>query len=513
MGPFLAMSTTVSLAFLESFIELDTSTASPLYRQLYHCLRTAVTNGQLSPGTRLPSTRDLSDHLGVSRNTVVSAFEELKSEGYLESRVGAGTFVCDNLPEQMTQAFSSSVSNSAPLRLTNTESRTPSLSTTARRVCDQSFTALDDPTPQAAFRQGLPALDEFPIDTWAKLASRRWRFLPPEKLVYGDPAGYAPLREAIARYLRTSRGVRCEANQVLIVSGIQQAFTLVARVLLDPGDPVLVEDPGFPRMWTAFSSAGAHLHYASVDANGISLGDLRSTPSAQIVGITPSHQYPLGMTMPMHRRLALLEWADKHNSWILEDDYDSQFRYSGEPLAALQGLDNTGRVLYTGTFSKILFPALRLGFLVVSPDLVDPFTKMRSTSDRCPPRINQMILTDFITEGHFEQHIRKMRTLYAARQDALLNAIQDELNDVIDIGSSNAGLHLVARLPEGIDDRAVSDHLAEHGIIALPLSFYSNRSLDQGGLLLGYGCVSEEEIYEGVQRMSDAFSSFEMSSS
>ena len=502
------MSNDLSTPFLKSFIDLDPSASSPLYRQLYQSIRTALTEGHLSSGTRLPSTRDLANELGVSRNTVVSAFRELKSEGYLESHVGAGTFVSEKLPEQMTQAFSSSVQNAASLRLANTESRPLSLSENGRQVCKHSFTALEDPVPQTAFRQGIPALDAFPIDTWAKLTSRRWRFLPSEELVYGDAAGYPPLREAIARYLRTSRGVRCEADQVLIVSGIQQAFTLAARVLLDPGDPVLVEDPGFPRMWAAFSSAGAHLQYASLDENGISPSDLRSTPSAQIVGVTPSHQYPLGMTMPMERRLALLEWANEHNVWILEDDYDSQFRYSGQPLAALQGLDNTGRVLYTGTFSKILFPALRLGFLVVPPDLVTPFTKMRATSDRCSPRINQMILTDFIAEGYFKQHIRKMRTLYASRQEALLEAIRDEMDDVIDVSPSNAGLHIVGRLPKGVDDQAVSDHLADHGIIALPLSFYSNRSLERGGLLLGYGCVSEEKIREGVCQMSDALSSF-----
>lgn len=497
------------LSRLHSVVELDSSSPAPLYRQLYHELKETITEGFLSPGARLPSTRDLADELDVSRNTVVGAFEELKSEGYLESRVGAGTFVCEELPEHTTRVSPSSSARTAPpLQLTDTTSRSPSLSTNARRVCETNFVALDTPAPQTAFRQGLPALDAFPIDVWAKLASRRWRFLPTEELVYGSPAGYAPLRSAVARYLRTSRGVRCEADQVLIVSGIQQAITLTARVLLDPGDAVYVEDPGFPRMQTAFAAAGAELTHAPVDDEGITLPPLGSAPLPKVIGVTPSHQYPTGVTMSMDRRLALLEWASEHEAWILEDDYDGQFRYSGEPLAALQGLDNSGRVLYTGTFSKILFPGLRLGYLVVPPDLVDPFIRMRSTVDRCPPRTNQMILTDFITEGHFKRHIRKMRTLYANRQDALLDAIRRTLGDVIEISGSNAGLHLVGRLPKGVDDTAVSAHLDEHGIIALPLSFYSTRPLRRGGLLLGYGCVSEDEIRESVQRMAEALHSY-----
>ncbi|MFP4227983.1 MAG: PLP-dependent aminotransferase family protein [Salinivenus sp.] len=497
------------LSRLASVVDLDASASSPLYHQLYNELKETITERFLSPGARLPSTRDLADTLGISRNTVIAAFEELKSEGYLESRVGAGTFVCDELPEHTTRVSSTSSPRAGTsLQLTDTRSRSPSLSNNAQQVCETNFIALDTPAPQTAFRQGLPALDAFPIDVWAKLASRRWRFLPTEELVYGAPAGYAPLRSAVARYLRTSRGVRCEADQVLIVSGIQQAITLTARVLLDSGDAVYVEDPGFPRMRTAFTAAGADLNYAPVDNEGITLSPLQSAPSTQVVGVTPSHQYPTGVTMSMERRLALLEWAHEHEAWILEDDYDGQFRYSGEPLAALQGLDNSGRVLYTGTFSKILFPGLRLGYLVVPPDLVDPFVRMRSTVDRCPPRTNQMILTDFITEGHFERHIRKMRVLYANRQDTLLDAIRTELGDVIDISGSNAGLHLVGRLPKGVDDAAVSSHLDEHGIIALPLSFYSKHPLSRGGLLLGYGCVSEDEIREGVQRMADALQSY-----
>ena len=496
------------LSLVNTVVDLSADASDPLYQQLYQDLQEAITRGHLPSGTKLPSTRTLADRVDVSRNTVVNAFEQLRSEGYVESRVGAGTFVSEELPEEMTQVISAAAEEVSPLQLADTKDRTPHLSMEARRIQNTSLSALDDPISQTAFRQGIPALDAFPIETWSKLASRRWRFLPPEELVYGDPAGYPPLRAAIAKYLRTSRGVLCEEDQIIIVSGAQQAITLVAQVLLDSGDPVCVEDPGFPQMRAAFTAAGARLDYAPVDEEGIKVSELTPNSSARIVGVTPSHQYPLGVTMTMERRLELLEWAAQHEAWILEDDYDSQFRYGGEPLAALQGLDNSGRVLYTGTFSKILFPALRLGFLVLPPDLVDPIVQMRSTIDRCPPRINQMVLTDFITEGHLKTHIRQMRTLYAARQDALLEAVNETLGGFIDIEPSRAGLHLVGWLPKGVDDRAVSNHLRDHDIIALPLSFYSERALDRGALLLGYGCVPEDEIYEAVRRMTSALAPF-----
>jgi GntR family transcriptional regulator/MocR family aminotransferase len=499
--------TRLSSTHLCSLVDLDRSSSTPLYQQLCGDLRRAITDGTLAPGTRLPSTRALTGPLDISRNTAASAFNQLRSEGYLHRRVGSGTYVADDLPEQHTQVESPEAEFSPAPGRPDTRGR-PALSDGAQAAMREAPTMMRDPTTQAAFRPGVPALDAFPIETWSTLASRRWRSLPAEQLVYGDPAGYPPLRDTLAAYLRTARGVRCDAEQVLIVGGVQQACTLAARVLLNPGDAVYVEDPGFPRIRMAYESVGARSVPVPVDEDGLDLSAAPEGPVPRMASITPSHQYPLGMTMTLSRRRELLEWAVENDVWILEDDYDSEFRYSGQPIAALQGFRNAGRVLYTGTFSKVLFPALRLGYLVVPPDLVKPFAKMRALSDRCPPRVAQMILTDFITEGYFEQHIRQMRTLYAARQRALLDAIDTHLADFIDIRPDDAGLHLVGWLPDGVDDREVSAHLDEHDIVALPLSFYSERPLERGGLLLGYAGVPEEEIGDEVRRMAEILTPF-----
>lgn len=492
---------------IERIIEIDRSSAEPLYQQIYEGLRQAVKENVLPSEARLPSTRTLSDTLDVSRNTIVEAFDQLRTEGYLTSQVGSGTYVAESLPEQHTRVRPPTTESNSSLHVSNLQAQVPSLSERADRLMDRSLSLLEDPVDQRAFRPGVPAFDAFPIETWSKLASRRWRTLPARQLEYGDPAGYPPLREAVAEYLRTARGARCEAEQVIIVSGIQQAFSLAARVFLDPGDEMYVEDPGYPRMRATFAAAGAQVHPVPVDGDGFVVPSSNGA-SPCMVGITPSHQYPLGVTMSVSRRQEVLEWSSKNDVWILEDDYDSEYRYSGQPIAALQGMANGGRVLYTGTFSKVLFPALRLGYLVVPPNLTDVFTRMRTVSDRCPPRVDQMILADFMNEGHFEQHIRRMRMLYANRQAALLDTIEEHLAPFIDLNPSNAGLHMVGRLPRNVDDWAVSNRLAEHDIIALPLSFYSERSLERGGLLLGYAPVPEDEIQRTVRRMADILAPF-----
>lgn len=498
----------VQMSFIESIVELDRSSSESLYSQLYADLRTAIVNGELPRGTRLPATRVLAQQIDISRNTVIKAFDQLRSEGYLNSQVGSGTYISERLPERHTHVRHPASHRDYSLHVPDLSTQTPKLSEQAEQLADCTLSLLDDPVEQTAFRPGVPALDAFPIEKWSKLASRRWRALPANQLVYGDPAGFPPLREAVAEYLRTARGARCETEQVLIVTGVQQAFSLVSRVLLNCGDAVCMEDPGFPKMRGAFAAVGAEICSVPVDEEGFDLSSVNWEPPPRMIGITPSHQYPMGTTMSLQRRLDLLEWSSSNDVWILEDDYDSEFRFAGQPIAALQGMDNHGRVLYTGTFSKVLFPALRLGYLVVPPNLVKPMTKMRTVSDRCPPRVGQMILTDFITEGHFEEHIRQMRTLYAARQAALLDAIEHELSSFIDINPSNAGLHLVGRLPEGVDDRTVSNRLAEEGIIALPLSFYAERPLERGGLLLGYAALSEDEIRRNVRRMADILEPF-----
>lgn len=497
------------VSFVSRFVGLDPSDSRPLYTQICDELREGIKEGVFPPGTRLPSTRRLADALEVSRNTVTEAFDELCSEGYLASQVGSGTYVAESLPEQHMQAqlpASDAHSSSHSLQVPSPDGTAISLSERAEAVAGHSLSLLDDPVHQTAFRPGIPAFDAFPIETWATLASRRWRTVPTDRLEYGNPTGYPPLREQVAEHLRTARGVRCEASQVIILSGTQQAFSLVARVLLDPGDPVCMEDPGFPQMRGAFAAAGAQVRPVAVDQNGFVLPTDKEPP--RMLGITPSHQYPLGITMSPSRRRELLDWSTAHDVWILENDYDGEYRYSGRPIAALQGMDNSGRVLYTGTFSKVLFPDLRLGYLVVPSALKEPIVKIRTVSDRSPPRVPQMILTDFMDKGHFEKHIREMRMLYANRQAVLLEALDEHLDDFIDPAPSNAGLHLVGYLPEGVDDRAVADRLSDHGIIALPLSFYSMRPLDRGGLLLGYAPVPKDEIQTKVRLMANVLEPF-----
>lgn len=494
--------TTSSSSQIAALVDLDSETSTPLYKQLYRKLHAEIREGQLSLGMRLPSSRDFANALGVSRNTVEHAYEQLRSEGYIHSEVGSGTYVSETVPERYTEVRQPSAPPSA-LQMTDCSERSAKLSKEGTWVMETTLSMLDAPVTQSAFRPGVPALDAFPIETWAKLAARRWRSVPREELVYGDPAGYGPLREELAEYLRTAQGVRCESEQVLILSGSQLAFTLTARVLLDTGDDVCVEDPGHPQMRASLASAGVNVHSVPIDEEGFDLSSVHSCPLPRLIGVTPSHQYPLGTTMSLSRRYELLEWSAQNDVWILEDDYDSEFRYSGPPIAALQGLDNSERVLYTGSFSKALVPAMRLGYLVVPQDLVGPFSKMRALTDRCPPLVNQMILTDFIREGHFEQHIRQMRTLYAAQQNALLDALNEHLGDLIEVYPRDAGLHLIGWLPNGVNDQKISARLRDHDFIVPALSTYADRPLETQGLLFGYGGIPEDEMNGLVRQLAE----------
>lgn len=495
-------------SLIQELVDVDRSDSTPIYEQIYEDLRNAIIEGKLSPGTKLPSTRVLTSVLGVSRTTVTNAFSQMKSEGYFDSRVGSGTYVSKNLPPRHTQLRRPIVDPEPSAEPVEPTEAPPQLSNQGEFVMEGPPSMVDHPTKQMAFNPGMPAYDSFPIDTWSKLASKRWRYLQRDELVYGHPAGYPPLREALAEYLHEVRGVRCKPEQVLITAGTQHAFTLVSRVLIDDEDDVYVEDPGYPLMRRAFRVAGARVHSVPVDDEGVNVSTVSGHKTPHLIGVTPSHQYPLGTTMSLPRRLELLEWSVRQDLWILEDDYDSGFRYSGRPITALQGLDRNGRVLYAGTFSKVLFPALRLGYLVIPPNLVDPFTRMRDLVDRSPPRVVQMILLDFLEEGHLKQHIRKMRTLYMTRQRILVNAIEEELGGLIDIQANDAGLHVVGWLPSGIDDQALCQHLLDHDVLALPLSAHSENELDRGALILGFGGVSEKQIKAGVRRMALALEPF-----
>ncbi len=349
----------------------------------------------------------------------------------------------------------------------------------------------------------MPALDHFPFEIWARLMLRHWRGSSPTLLSYGDPAGYGPLRAAIAEYLIAARGVRCIPEQVIVVAGSQQGLDLAARVLLDIGDQVWQEDPGYVGARGALTSAGAEVVPVPVDREGLDVAaGIARCPNARLAYITPSHQYPLGVTMSLPRRLALLEWAQRAGAWVLEDDYDGEYRYTGRPLPSLQGLDTDNRTVYLGTLSKTLFPALRLGYMIVPLDLVDAFVAAKALADRHAPSVEQAVLADFITEGHFARHVRRTRMLYAARQAALLDAAQRELAGLLEVDPAEAGMHLVGYLPAGVDDRAASRRAAAHHVDAPALSAFALAPQPRGGLLLGYAAVDEAEIYAGARRLA-----------
>ena len=483
----------------------DENSQSPLYQQIYEAIRRAILCGKFNRGVRLPASRLLAKQLGVARTTVVNAYEQLLAEGYIEGKTGSGTYVAPTLPEEMLQVASDNSIGSRTLPATAGHN----LSRRGKWLAATTATAL---RVQAdgnyyAFQNGAPAVDEFPFDVWSRLASRRFRHPPREFLGYGDPAGYRPLRETIAAHLRSTRAVECDSDQVIIVAGTQQALDITARILLNPGDSFWVEDPCYPGARNALLSTGAQVVPVPIDGEGFDLAaGLKRCKKARLVYVTPSHQFPLGVTMSLSRRLALLEWAKQSDAWIIEDDYNSEFRYTGRPLASLQGLDRNGRVIYIGTFSKTIFPSLRLGCMVVPKGLTDVFIIARALIDRHSPSIDQAILADFIEEGHFGRHVRRMRALYEERQGLLVSAVKRELAGLLEVTPAPAGMHLIGWLPKGRSDKVASEQAARHRVEAAPLSAYSFAPLPRGGLALGYTTVNAKQIRDGVRRLAQALS-------
>jgi GntR family transcriptional regulator/MocR family aminotransferase len=479
-------------------IALDDRTKTPRYRQLYDWFRRAILDSQIRPGQRVPSTRNLAAELNISRIPVLNAYEQLLAEGYFETFVGAGTCVARSIPDD---TLSPPVVNARKGLQEKVEKRGP------RRI-SQRGGALTHVPPQSwldtlgAFRVSLPALDHFPIGVWSKLVARHSRRPPRGIMAYGDAMGYLPFREAIAEYLGAVRGVRCEPSQILVTTGSQQALQITSQVLLDPKDRVCVEDPGYPGARLAFMTAGAQLIPVQVDHDGINVAEIiRRGRDVRAVYVTPSHQYPMGMTMSASRRMLLLNWAARSGAWIIEDDYDSEYRFGSRPIASLQGLDTDGRVIYIGTFSKVMFPALRLGYMVVPKDLVPAFSAARDAADIFSSTLYQAVLTDFIREGHFARHIRRMRMLYMERRRVLVNAIQIQMGDTTDVIGAEAGMHLVLLLPRGTHDVAVSRRAAEKGVSAMPLSTCYLKPTTRGGLVLGYGGVDARQTHDGVRKL------------
>jgi GntR family transcriptional regulator / MocR family aminotransferase len=480
-------------------VPLEDSSSTPLYYQVYQRLRAAILLGQLAPGTRLPSTRQMAADLGVSRNTLMSAFDQLVAEGYVEGRVGSGTFVSPTLPEELLEA------RLKPKPVVRVPVEKRSLSAQGQVLAKTSVTVAARVGKMRPFVPGVPALDQFPMALWSRLLARRWRDGSRELLNYGPAAGYKPLREAIAAYLGPSRGVHCQPEQVVIVTGTQQVLDLATRILIDPGDSVLVEEYCYTALRTVLLGAGARVVPVSVDDAGMDIATVAGSANARIAFVTPSHQYPLGVTMSLPRRLALLDWANRSSAWVLEDDYDSEYRYVARPLAALQGLDKSGRVIYSGTFSKVLFPSLRIGYVVAPPDLVDAFAKARAAVSWCSPGIDQAVLTDFITEGHFTRHIRRMRSIYAERQAVLVEALA-AAGDLLEVKQADAGIHIRVTLPDYFDDRVVSAEARANDVMAHPLSaFYmGDPAMARPGLVLGYGAYNVRQIKDAARRLIQA---------
>jgi GntR family transcriptional regulator/MocR family aminotransferase len=428
------------------------------------------------------------------------AFNQLLAEGYLESRMGSGTYVATKLPDELLR-----------VRLRRRQAvggggqRKGILSRRGESLSAVPLGAMADAGQPCPVRPWVPDLDEFPWRLWSRLLARYHRRPRRWLLTYGEPAGYRPLRRAIAEHLGAARGVRCSWEQVIVVSGSQQALDLAARMLLDPGDAAWVEDPGYAGTRGALVAAGADVVPVMVDGEGLDVNaGVERRPGARLACVTPSHQYPLGVTMSLARRLQLLDWAERAGAWVLENDYDSEYRYAGRPLAALQGLDTGGRVIYTGTFSKVLFPALRVGYLVAPPDLVDAFAAARAFADRGSAPVEQAVLADFLVEGHFASHVRRMRALYAERQQALVEAARRELAGLLDVPRKDSGMHLLGRLPDGVRDVDASLRAAEAGVEAPALSAFGLVPPRRGGLVLSYAAVSEGDIREGVERLRTA---------
>jgi GntR family transcriptional regulator/MocR family aminotransferase len=467
-----------------------------LYRWLYSELRTAILDGRLRPGSRLPATRDLAAAYRLSRATIVTAFEQLKSEGYVEGRSGSGTYVSRVLPEHLLDVRGPKPEKRLPHRRI-------ALSAYARRLQPFRGTAV---RPMRAFRPNQPALDLFPTDLWAQVAARRLRRVSANLLAGGEALGYRPLREAVAAYLNSSRGLKCTAEQVLILSGAQEALDRTARILLNPGESVWMEEPGYPGAGVVFRALGAQIRRVPVDSEGLSLEiGKKRWRAPRLVYVTPGHQFPLGVTMSLRRRLALLEWARRSGVLIFEDDYDSEYRYAGRPVPAMQGLDRSGVVIFAGSFTAVLFPALRLGYLVVPEEMVDVFAAAESVSTHHPPLLEQAVLCDFITEGHFARHIRRMREIYAERLQVLLESAKEKLSGALEISNVEAGLQTVGWLRPGLSGEKIANLTAARDVEVVPLSRYASGRPRRDGLILGFAAVDPKELRRGVEELAEVF--------
>lgn len=439
---------------------------------LYRELRRLIEAGDIPPGSKLPPSRDLAQRLKTSRGSVVAAFETLIAEGYAVARTGAGTFVADRVP---------TVRPAVPVEPESTPPKMPLPGTL-----------------------GVAMADARTLNLFRTILSRHLARPGPEHFHYGDPRGGAPLREAVAAYLRQARGVRCDARSIIITMGTQQGIDLVIRSTLQPGDRVMIEDPCYPSARAAFTGYGLALSGLTVDAEGADIA--LAAPDARAVYVTPSHQFPLGVTMSMRRRLALIDWARETGGWIIEDDYDSEFRYAGPPLAAMQGMDDSGRVIYLGTFSKVLFPGLRLGYAVIPEPLLDAVMALRSRTDRSPPTLAEAALTDLIREGHFAAHLRRARRHAQAARDALVAGLSAAANLTVDV--PDQGLHLVADLPASLADTDAVEIARQAGLGVRALSAMAVTNRPRQGLVIGFSGFAPEVLHTAATRFATAIARY-----
>ncbi|AOA59129.1 MocR-like pyridoxine biosynthesis transcription factor PdxR [Acinetobacter larvae] len=456
-----------------------------LYRRVFNCLRDAILDGVLPPRTRLPASRDLAQELNVSRNTILNAYEQLQAQGYVQAAIGSGTWVAEVLPESYLN-----VPGKTALPTQKTAMNLTDLSQRGTVFLNNAAAA---PIQWGAFVPGVPDVTEFPHAELSKIQMRLSRQPEIESLIYGSDGGSLALKQALAEYLRIARSVRCDIDQILITDGIHQAVDFISRVLCDNQDHVWIEDPGYWGARNILRMNGLNIHPMAVDHEGI-VPDSQA-PIPKLIFVTPSHQYPLGSHLSVARRKQLLELARVHKSWIIEDDYDSEFRFSGQPFPSLQGLEENTPVIYMGTFSKTIYPALRVGYMVVPKNLVATLSIIATELYRGGHTLMQRALAEFIQEGHYADHIRRMRLLYSKRRGFLIELIERYLGtDFVHEYSHEAGLHLVLKLPEHADDLAIAQLAFVRGVKVKALSAYYIRRHAEKGLLLGFACVAEKEM-------------------
>jgi GntR family transcriptional regulator/MocR family aminotransferase len=483
-------------------IRLDRTAAEPLHHQLYRQIRDELVSGTFGDSSsRLPSSRELAIDIGISRLTVNLAFSKLHAEGYLRSKPGSGTFVADPLPE----TFLSAQKPKAAREL----ARPPRISDRVTRLRDERVGRQFDlgapaAEPGAMFLPGLPAVDEFPLDVWERLRAQVLARKGANLLRYASNRGDADLRQAIAAYLCDFRGARCHSDQIVVVAGMQQAMLMSAMALINPGEAAWIEDPGFPQARRVLAFSGAKVIPRPIDKEGIVIAGASRRLSPRLIFVTPSHQYPLGVTMSLQRRTGLIEFAHARDAYILEDDYNSEFRFNGPPLPCLQGLDDAGRVIYAGTMSKILYPSLRLGYLLVPEQLVDSMAKIRSAMDQHSPAIDQATLARFIAEGFFLSHVKRMRKLYADRRDFFVEQFNRLLGDRFILQDSEAGLHFVAWLRREADVQAIVRAGDEIGVKPVALSRYCISAKLKPAFVFGFAAWSRAQIREGLTKLASA---------